>query len=149
MDLDAYLAIMADVDVMRHLGGASTKAQAKRYIDRAIETEHTSGFSRYAVELRESHRLVGMCGYAPVENYIDLGYRFAKIEWGKGFATETASAVLTLGFEEHGFNEIVGLTHTENSASINVLEKLGFLYMRDEVTLKGMPAKRYVARRAV
>ena len=144
-DLDPYLSIVADADVMKYLGGVLSKEQAKRYIDRAIETEQKSGYSRYAVELKESGQFVGMCGIVPVKDYIDLGYRFAKSAWGKGFATEAASAVVALGFAEHEFREIVGLTHPDNSASIKVLEKLGFSYEREEVTPMGMPAKRYVA----
>ena len=86
-----------------------------------------------------------MCGFAPVKDYIDLGYRFAQSVWGRGFATEAASAVIAFGFTEQGFDEIVGLTHPDNYASINVLEKLGFSYLRDELTPRGMAAKRYVA----
>ena len=146
-DLDAYFSIVADADVMKYLGGRLSKEQAERYIERAIKTEQTSGFSRYAVIEKGGGRFVGMCGFAPVKDYIDLGYRFGKDVWGKGFATEAASAIVALGFEEHGFGEIVGLTHPENIASIGVLEKLGFTYQREEVTPMGMRAKRYVVNR--
>jgi len=144
-DFDAYCSIVADPDVMKYLGGVLSNGQAKRYLYRAMETEQTLGYARYAVELKENSEFVGMCGFAPVKDYIDLGYRFAKSTWGRGFATEAACSVVAFGFTEHGFSEIVGLTHPDNEASINVLEKLGFSYQRDEVTPMGMPAKRYIA----
>ena len=50
---------------------------------------------------------------------------------------------LSLGFDEFGFEQIVGLAHPDNVDSINVLTKLGFQYQRDETTPRGMPAKRY------
>ena len=147
MDLDPYYSIVADANVMKYLGGVLSKEQAKRYIDRAIETEQTSGYARYAVAHKERDELVGMCGFAPVRDYIDLGYRFAKCVWGRGLATEAALAVVAYGFAEHGFSEIVGLTHPDNSASINILEKLGFSYQCDEVTPMGMPTRRYLGTR--
>ena len=147
-DVDSYHRIVGDPDVMAHLGGVLNRDAAQRYIERAIETERSHGFARYAVLSSDDGALIGMCGYAPVRNYIDLGYRFAKRVWGEGLATEAASAVVTVGFEKFGFDEIVGLSHPDNTASINVLLKLGFSYQRDEVTPTGMPAKRFVATRS-
>ncbi|MGI9234680.1 MAG: GNAT family N-acetyltransferase [Woeseiaceae bacterium] len=148
MDFGPYYSIVADANVMKYLGGVLSKEQAVQYIDRAIETERTSGYARYAVIHKERDELVGMCGFAPVRDYIDLGYRFAKCVWGRGLATEAASAVVAYGFAEHGFREIVALTHPENSASISVLEKLGFSYQHDETTPMGTPARRYVGTKA-
>jgi len=144
-DHDAYHAVVSDPDVMKHLGGVLSKDQSMKYIELALQTESGSGFARYAVELKDSGELVGMCGFAPVKDYIDLGYRFTKSTWGNGFATEAASAVVDYGFTKIGFSEIVGLTHPDNHASIKVLKKLGFNYVRDEITPMGMTAKRYVA----
>jgi len=145
-DQNAYSAIVADKEVMRFLGGVLSSEQALKYIEHAIQSEPSSGIARYAVEQKETGELIGMCGLSPVKDYIDLGYRFAKTSWGLGFATEAASAIVEYGFVDMGFPEIVGLTHPDNHASIKVLEKLGFLYVQDEMTPMGMQAKQYVAR---
>ena len=145
-DHDDYYEIVADPDVMKHLGGVLSSGRAMKYIEHAMQTESEYGFARYAVELKESGDLIGMCGFAPVRDYIDLGYRFAKNKWGYGFATEATSAVVNSGFTKNGFDQIVGLAHPDNGASIRVLQKLGFSYVQDEVTPMGMKAKRYVAK---
>ena len=59
------------------------REQSLRYIELAMQTELDSGFARYAVELKENGEFVDMCGFAPVKDYIDLGYRFAKTTWGR------------------------------------------------------------------
>ena len=57
--------------------------------------------------------------------------------------------MVEFGFVERGFSEIVGLTHIDNLGSINVLRKLCFSYLRDEVTPMGMKAQRYVANKSI
>ena len=141
-DLDSYAAIVADAEVMRFLGGTLTRRQARAYIERSREHDRTLGFARYAVLFEGD--LIGMCGYAPIRDYVDLGYRFAKTSWGNGFATEAARAVVEYGFVDLGFDEIVASVLIGNDASVAVIEKLGFTYQRYELTPGGLAAKRFV-----
>jgi RimJ/RimL family protein N-acetyltransferase len=48
-------------------------------------------------------------------NEIDLGYRFKKESWGKGFATEAAFASLEYGFSKLGLKRIMGRALPENT----------------------------------
>ena len=146
-DLDDFAAIVADPEVMRYLGGVMTRAHTEHYLTRAMSIEKAAGFSRYAVSLRDGE-LIGMCGFAPVEDYIDLGYRLARRFWGQGYASEAAARIVTLGFDAFDFEQITGLAHPDNAGSINVLTKLGFQYQRDETTPRGLPAKRYQLNRS-
>ncbi len=146
-DLDAYAGIVADSDVMRYLGGPLTRPEARAYIERSLEHERTHGFARYAVLFEGD--LIGMCGFAPIRDYIDLGYRFAKTSWGNGFATESARAVIEKGFSAFGFDEIVASVLNGNGGSLSVIEKLGFTYQHDELTPGGLAAKRFVLRKDV
>ena len=140
-DLDQYSELVGDPDVMRYLGGALSPQQARSYISRAKRVEDEHGYSRYAVIYQ--NQLIGMCGFAPVKDYIDFGYRYKKKYWGFGFAVEAGSAVIAKTIDAHNFQQIVGLTHPENIGSIRVLEKLRFQYVCDETTPTGMDAKRY------
>lgn len=56
-----------------------------------------------------------------------LSYEF----WGKGYATEAASAVLAYGFETLHLDEIVSTAHVENKRSLAVMERVGLWYERD------------------
>ena len=64
--------------------------------------------------------------YLPELEEVDIGYRFASKFWGKGFATECGEALLKFGFEELNLKRIIAWVMPENTASINVLQKLGF-----------------------
>ena len=63
----------------------------------------------------------------------DLGYRFIKQYWCKGYATESASACLDDGFKRLKLDKINAIAVKDNTASINVFKKLSLNYVRDEL----------------
>jgi RimJ/RimL family protein N-acetyltransferase len=73
---------------------------------------------------------LGWCGlkYSADLNEYDIGFRFFKRYWNKGYATEAAHACLKLGFEKFNMQTIVGRAMKQNSGSIRVLQKLGMTY---------------------
>jgi ribosomal-protein-alanine N-acetyltransferase len=56
---------------------------------------------------------------------VEIGWRLAAEHWGRGYATEGARAVLTLGFESLALPEIVSFTTVENHPSRRVMERIG------------------------
>ncbi|WP_145335420.1 GNAT family N-acetyltransferase [Paenibacillus xylanexedens] len=84
---------------------------------------------RFSIIEKESGRIMGSCGY----NYLDdeqaraeIGYDLAKIYWGRGYATEAVSALLTHGFSSLKLNRIEAKVDPRNVNSIKLLEKLEF-----------------------
>lgn len=59
-------------------------------------------------------------------NYYDVGYRFIKRFWGKGYASETAKASVDYGFNQLNQTFLYAMADAKNQASIHVLEKSGF-----------------------
>jgi RimJ/RimL family protein N-acetyltransferase len=57
----------------------------------------------------------------------ELGYWLGVDEWGKGYATEAAEAMIELGFRDLGLSRIYAQVLEGNEASCRVLEKLGML----------------------
>jgi len=93
-----------------------------------------NGFGRWAVELKADGRFIGWSGLKLNElGKNDLGYRFHKADWGKGYATEAAKACLDYGFNKLALQEIIARVAPENTASINVIEKLGMQYYKKDV----------------
>lgn len=99
---------------------------------------------RWAVHTKPGMDFIGWCGlkYRPGLDEIDLGYRFMKTAWGKGYATEAALASIKYGFEKLGMQRIVGRAMPGNVASIKVLEKCGMRYVGEEL-VDGHEAKTY------
>ncbi len=88
------------------------------------------GFGRLAVILKETGAFVGWAGlaYLPEFDLVDLGYRFKKAFWGKGYATEASKAILDYGFKTLNLDSIVAIAIPENKASIRVMEKVGMVF---------------------
>lgn len=92
-----------------------------------------NGIARWAVVDKETNECVGWSGLKyfdqPLNNhnhFYELGYRFKKKHWGKGFATESAKAILEHGFNHLEMNAIFAITDPRNENSKKVLTKLGF-----------------------
>ena len=81
----------------------------------------------FAVTIRESGRLAGAVGLelTPRFDRAELGYWIAKDDWGKGYATEAAEAVISYGFTTLGLHRIHATPFKRNPASMRVLQKLG------------------------
>jgi ribosomal-protein-alanine N-acetyltransferase len=102
---------------------------------------------RWAVITKSGNEFIGWCGLKarPEQNEIDLGYRFIKSAWGKGYATEAAWACIQYGFEKLNFHRIIGRAMPQNTGSIRVLEKCGMVFIGEEI-VDGHPAKTFEMR---
>jgi [ribosomal protein S5]-alanine N-acetyltransferase len=65
-----------------------------------------------------------------------LAFCFAREYWGKGLATEAGNAFVNLGFNQLALKRIVAVAEVGNSASIRVLEKLGFVCIETETGVR-------------
>lgn len=68
-------------------------------------------------------------------DWVDLGFRFARPFWGKGFATEVASAWVRAALDEFRVGHLGAFVDPENVSSIRVLEKVGFRAERRDVVM--------------
>jgi ribosomal-protein-alanine N-acetyltransferase len=57
----------------------------------------------------------------------ELGYWLGYDAWGRGYATEAASAIVDFGFRELGLERIYAQVFEGNDASCHVLTKLGMI----------------------
>jgi len=79
----------------------------------------------YAVTL-EGH-LIGVVGFSYHESEPpELGYWLGEPFWGKGYMTEAARALIDAAQPTHHYDLIVARALEDNTASLHVLEKLGF-----------------------
>jgi ribosomal-protein-alanine N-acetyltransferase len=122
----------SDPEVVRYTGDTSftTLLDAQNVIrDRLISDFEKYKMGRFMVFLKDGSFL-GWCGlkYFPETNEVDLGYRFYKKHWGKGFATESSKAMLQYGFEALNLKRIIAKAMPENVNSIKVMHKLGMTF---------------------
>lgn len=142
-DGEAFYTLNADPLVIRYTGDPPFESieHARQFIQdyRGYDED---GFGRFAVRLKSSKDFIGFCGLRRLEDEdeVDLGFRFMRSHWNKGYATEAGLACLELGFSILHLQRIIGRAMPENLASIRVLQKLGMRYWKDEIC-ESHPAK--------
>lgn len=130
-DRSPFAALNADTRVMEHFPSVLTRAESDALVDRIEAHFERHGFGLWAVEVPGQEPFTGFVGLAvPSFNAhftpcVEIGWRLAVDWWGRGYATEAARAVLTIGFGPLALREIVSMTVPENERSRRVMERLG------------------------
>jgi ribosomal-protein-alanine N-acetyltransferase len=124
-DAAAAAALSADPAVMEYLLPRPDWAARKR----AHWARH--GFGEWVVEIPGEVSFIGVVGLERVSYdahftpAVEVAWRLARANWGRGYATEAARAALDYGFEKLGLQEIVAVTVPANRRSRQVMERLG------------------------
>lgn len=139
-DAPGIFELDSDPEVQRYLGNKPLKniTEAHDVIAMIRQQYQENGIGRWAVLEKATHTFLGWTGLKfhrmsinGQQHFYELGYRFIKKYWGMGFATESAIASVSHGFNEMKLTEIFAMTHIENLDSQHVLGKAGLHYMND------------------
>ena len=152
-DLAPFAALNADPEVMEHFPAVLTREQSDAMVERIEGQLATRGYGLWALE--DHTGFLGFTGLAWLSfdadftPALEVGWRLARHAWGKGYATEAATAALQAGFGEVA--SIVSITALSNARSQRVMERIG---MRRESEFDhprlptGHPLQRHVLYRA-
>ena len=131
-DAKSMYKLNLDKDVLKYTGDQPFKSvnDALLFL-KNYEDYKNNGFGRWSVFLKENNEFIGWCGLKlNEEKAIDIGFRFFKNQWNKGYATEAAKSCLNYGFHHLKINEIIGRASIENRSSIKVLEKINMSFYK-------------------
>ena len=86
--------------------------------------------------LKETGELFGSGGLIWEEDWqlFQVGYNIMKTHWNRGYSTEAMRCILQFAVKNLGIKKVAGGHAKENLASAKVIEKLGFVYDRDDIT---------------
>lgn len=134
-DLEAYCAMESDA-VYRALQRVYPRGELERSFREAWLPPKIMGLA--ATVCKADGRYIGRTGLYPRRDDHDqivpgearIAFYLARPYWGKGFATEAGRAWIRHGFSVLELKRIVGGVNAQNAASIRVLEKLGFQWVR-------------------
>jgi RimJ/RimL family protein N-acetyltransferase len=128
-DFDAVYAYSSDPRVTRYLFfGPRDEDSTAEYLDGLLASQRERPRTRFelAVEETASGRVIGACDLSFIErNVVDLGYMLGLENWGKGYATEIALALVDAAFFDLRADRVISTVDINNGASIRVLEKIG------------------------
>ncbi|MBG9586370.1 GNAT family N-acetyltransferase [Cytobacillus firmus] len=121
-DWQAVYEYTSNSEVMRYIPeGVFTEEAAKEFIRKNIEkAEHFPVFIDGKV-------LIGHIGFHKYfgDHTFEIGWVFNPRFYNKGYASESAYAVLKYGFEKLGLHRIIATCQPENPPSYRVMEKIG------------------------
>jgi [ribosomal protein S5]-alanine N-acetyltransferase len=139
IDAPALFSFMSDGLAMQHTYVAPTLEQCTSRLSVYEAMRSTRGFAPWVVRESSSGQVVGWGGLSVDPDEPDWGvevsYAFAPAAWGRGFATELVRYTVAYAFGPLSILEVHAFALPANAASIRVLQKCGFAYLRFEPSL--------------
>lgn len=148
-DLDAYVEMVGDPEVMQYLGsGAMNRAEAWRNMAMILGHWRLRGFGMWAVEEKGGGAMIGRVGCWRPEGWpgLEVGWALRRKSWGRGFATEAAKASLDAAFDRLAERHVISMIHGRNAASVRVARRLG-MRLEGRTELFGIPVSVFGIRR--
>ena|SRR5437773_2869231 len=132
-DWKHFKPLATDPRVLQYIGTGEpwSDERIQQFVNGGIEAAKTRGWILWPLIHREDGVLIGFCGFSdgfPPD--VEIGWRLLPDYWGRGLATEAATAVLRYSFDTWHFNRVISVAQPANRASLRVMDKLGMSFER-------------------
>lgn len=139
-DAPHLYAIQGNPEAMRYTHCAPSLDDGARRLQAFEDSRAVNGLAPWVALDRADGRIVGWGGLA-VDPFdpgwgVEVLYFFDPACWGRGCATELVRAALDHAFGPLALAEVDAYAMAENLASIRVLQKCGFVFLRHEPVLQ-------------
>ncbi len=134
-DAPFVFELVNDPAFIRFIGdkGVRNLDDAQNYIlNGPVASYERFGFGLFAVELNAGAIPIGICGILKRDTLPDpdIGFAFLPAYRNKGYAYESAAAVMRYARDSLGLTRILAITTPDNEASGRLLEKIGLRFER-------------------
>ena len=126
-DFDRFAETLGNEEAARYIGGLHVRAAAWRRFLQMPGAWALQGFGMFSVIEKASGLWVGQAGPWRPEGWPgnEIGWTFHPDAWGKGYATEAATAAADWAFTALGWDSIIHCIHPDNAGSQQVARRLG------------------------
>ncbi len=130
-DIPLMAEINADPVVMEFFPAIKTLKETDEFIRRMQQQMAEKGYCYFAVDRLDCGVFIGFIGLseqtfeAGFTPFVDIGWRLAKEEWGKGYATEGARRCLVYAFEQLQIGKVNAIAPKINLRSEKIMKKAG------------------------
>ncbi|EPD53713.1 GNAT family protein [Paenisporosarcina sp. FSL H8-0542] len=126
------LNCFSNSDVLRYYGQnpLTSVDQVKQIVRNFSKNYDEKSGIKWGIEMKGTDGIIGTIGlqdWSKGHKRADISYALFPEHWGKGYATEAVSKVISYGFKELGLMRIGAVVFVENKASNELLTKLGFV----------------------
>lgn len=129
-DLADLLDLDEDPDVIRYVGPISGRAEREAYWRECFSKRDLSPV--LVIRRRTTQEFMGWAFLRPYHDDSgdwELGYRLKKAAWGQGIGTEACQALMAWARDQPSIGTIVAVYEYDNTASLNIMLKLGMIPM--------------------
>ncbi len=127
-DTDRLLEALGDPIAMAHYPAPKTRAEVAGWIGWAMESYTVNSFGLWAIERLADGAFLGDCGpmLQPVggATSVEIGYHLVRRAWGKGYATEAATAALAWVLRETAYDRACSIVSPANLPSRRVAARI-------------------------
>lgn len=134
-DAKFIVELLNDPDFLKYIGDRGVKNQkdAIAYIQNGPQTMYQQhGFGMLLVESATLKTPIGLCGILKRAelDHPDIGFAFLPQFRNKGLALDACKLVLADVYQRQVVQTVLGITSVDNVKSINLLQKLGFIFKK-------------------
>jgi RimJ/RimL family protein N-acetyltransferase len=136
-DVEALSGVFAKPEVWTFpYGRGLDRSKTEHFVQGQMEHWDAVGFGCWVARTRDTGAVIGYVGLSvptflpEILPAVEVGWRFDPAVWGRGLATEGATAALREGFATLGLDEICSLPQSANPRSWRVCERLGMRFER-------------------
>jgi ribosomal-protein-alanine N-acetyltransferase len=151
-DIPALIDLWCDPDVTQHLGGPRDKAKLEKLFAQDAKNPFAEQYDLWPLFKKSSDQVIGHCGLLEKEvdgtDEIEVIYILKASEWGKGYATEIAKAIIDYAFVKRKLERLIALIEPENAASEHVAVKIGMKLEKEVIRPGGAKRKVYTIQRS-
>lgn len=134
-DVPVLARLWSDPQVTEYEGGPREFAQVEKSLLEDARSGQPNPFDMWALVEKDTRQVIGHCGLIEKDiegkQEIEVTYTLAPNVWGKGYATEIASALRDYAATKLGVTRLIALIHPGNVASARVAEKIGMCFERE------------------
>lgn len=131
--LPDLVALHLDAEVSRYLGGVRAPEVTKTYLATNMAHWERHGFGLWTIRKKDG-AFAGRAGLRHLlvddTDEIEIAYAFKRSVWGRGYASEIATAMTQIGLSRLALPSLIGIVYVGNVASRRVLEKSNYLLER-------------------
>lgn len=140
LDDDHFIVELLNTEAwIKYIGERNVKSneEAREYLENGpLKSYELNGFGLSMVQRKMDNAPIGMCGLIKRDylDHPDIGFAFLPNYTGQGYAFEITAKLVEHGLNQRRLGKIFAICLPSNQASINLLEKIGFVFVNDFIS---------------
>lgn len=132
-DVEITYKLRSNIEVRKYIMQTlcKTRTEAEAHVEKVLRLQEENKTVTWVIHYKPENLKIGtICfwNFSDDRKKAELGYDLLPQYFNKGFMSEALQAVILFGKQKLNLNIVEAYTHEDNSNSIKLLEKFGFIF---------------------